>query len=206
MGLRADQPGLRLSAASRLWPLRIRPDVSPTDDELFALCAANPELRIERAADGELWVMPPTGGITGRRNTELTFQFARWDRSNDTGVVFDSSTGFVLPNGAQRSPDVAWVARSRWEALRPSEQERFPPLCPDVVVELRSSTDRLGPLETKMVEYVTQGTQLAWLIDPTTRWVHVYRPERPPHILEAPSQVSGDPPMTGFMLDVAPLW
>src|SRR6185436_19135664 len=131
-------------------PLRVRVAVPLSDDELFELCQVNRDLRIERTADGEIWVMPPTGGETGRQNSSLTAQLGRWSELDGSGVSFDSSTGFLLPNGAERSPDAAWVALARWQALSAEDRARFPPLCPDFVVELRSRSDEFGNLRAKM--------------------------------------------------------
>src|SRR5262249_4391081 len=147
-----------------------------TGDELFEFCSANAELQIERSADGEIIIMPPTGAETGRRNAEITAQLVTWAKRDGRGVAFDSSTGFLLPNGAERSPDAAWVARRRWDALTAEERERFAPLCPDFVLELRSPNDALEDMKTKMVEYMACGARLGWLIDPEERRVHVYRP------------------------------
>jgi Uma2 family endonuclease len=127
-------------------------------------------------------------------------------RAHGTGIGFDSSTGFTLPNGAKRSPDVAWVRRERWEALSEEERDRFPPLCPDFVIELRSRSDPLTPLQEKMAEYIANGAQLGWLIDPGERRLYIYRPEVTPECLEQPEQVSGEPLLPGFELDLREIW
>jgi Uma2 family endonuclease len=140
---------------------------APLTDRLFLrLCRANPDLRLERTATGELIIMPPAGSGSGGRNLKVAQQLANWVDASGQGVAFDSSAGFTLPNGAIRSPDASWVARDRWDALTPDEQEGFAPLCPDFVVELRSPTDRLPDLRDKMREYRAQGARLGWLIDP----------------------------------------
>jgi Uma2 family endonuclease len=177
-----------------------------TDQAFFEVCQANPEWRIERTAEGELIIMPPTGGETGSRNFKLTTRFGDWVESDGTGVGFDSSTVFQLPNGANRSPDVAWVRRSRWDALTEEEREGFPPLCPDFVVELRSRTDRLKTLQEKMEEYIANGAQLGWLIDPVERKVYVYRPNTEMVCLENPERVAGDPVLPGFVLALKRVW
>ena len=150
--------------------------------------------------------MSPTGGKTGRRNAKLTVAFGVWAEKDGTGQVFDSSTLFTLPNTAKRSPDVAWVRNERWNALSPEEQDEFPPLCPDFVVELRSRTDSLRTLEEKMEEYMSNGAELGWLLDPSERRVHIYRAGAEPEVLEDPQEVSGEPLLKGFVLDVQALW
>jgi Uma2 family endonuclease len=177
-----------------------------SDGELFELCVRNPELRIERTAEGDLTVMTPAGGTSGHRNAEIVSALGVWARRDGAGVVFDSSTGFLLPNGAMRAPDAAWILRSRLEPLSAEAKERFIPLTPDFVVELRSPSDRLADLERKLEEYRSQGARLGWLIDPQERRVHVYRPGRPPEVLDDPAEVSGDPELPGFLLDLEPIW
>lgn len=177
-----------------------------SDEEFFAFCRANPELRIEQTAQGDLILMPPTGSETGRRNHELAVSFGIWARADATGVTFDSSTGFTLPNGALRSPDLSWVRRSRWEALSEAEREQFAPLCPDFVVELRSPADNLEELQAKPEEYLANGAQLGWLIDPIEKRVYIYRPGEPVACLENPTTVAGDPVLPGFVLDLQAIW
>jgi Uma2 family endonuclease len=177
-----------------------------SDDDFFEFCQKHPDLRIERTSEGDLIIMPPTGGETGRSNFKLTALFGNWVETNGTGEGFDSSTVFSLPNGAERSPDVAWVKRSRWEALSKKERKKFPPLCPDFVVELRSDTDRLSVLQAKMQEYIDNGAQLGWLIDPLEKKVWVYRPEAEVECLENPATVSGDPVLPGFVLPLDKIW
>jgi len=176
------------------------------DDEFFQFCQLNPELRIERTSEGDIIVMAPTGGKTGRLNAKLIARVTNWAEQDATGQVFDSSTEFILPNRAGRAPDVSWVRNERWEALTEKQQEQFPPLCPDFVVELRSPTDRLKTLIKKMEEYIANGAQLAWLIDPVERKVHIYRPGAPVEVIDDAKQVSGEPLLKGFVLDVQPLW
>lgn len=177
-----------------------------TDDEFFELCAANRELRIEQTAEGDLIVMPPAGSETGRKNADLLIELGIWARQDGQGICFDSSTGFKLPNGAKRSPDVSWVRKERWEALTPQQRQRFAPLCPDFVVELRSETDRLDFLQEKMAEYLANGARLGWLIDPLEHRVYVYRPNRVVECLDHPATVTGDPELPGFALDLGPIW
>lgn len=177
-----------------------------SDDELFELCARNPELWIERTAEGDLIVMTPAGGASGHRNTEIVVALVVWAKEDGRGAAFESSTGFLLPSGAMRSPDAAWVLRSRLDPLPDEVWEKFLPLCPDFVVELRSPSDRLSDLEAKMEEWRDNGARLGWLIDPQQRRVHVYRPGRAVEVLDAPAEVRGDPELAGFILDLAPIW
>ncbi|HZS05151.1 MAG TPA: Uma2 family endonuclease [Blastocatellia bacterium] len=177
-----------------------------SDNEFFDFCQRHPDLRIERTSEGDLIIMPPTGGETGRSNFKLTTYFGNWVETDRTGEGFDSSTEFILPNGAHRSPDVSWVRRERWEALTAEEREKFPPLCPDFVIELRSKTDRLRPLQEKMEEYIENGARLGWLIDPLERKVWVYRPNAAVECLDHPSTVSGDPELPGFVLPLGRIW
>ena len=186
--------------------LHVRNAVHLTSDEFFALCAANRDLRIERSAQGDILIMPPTGGRTGVRSGEVFLQLRLWADQDGSGVVFDSSTGFELPSGAIRSPDAGWVARARLAALTPEEREQFLPLCPDFVIELRSPSDRLAILQDKMAEYVSNGAQLAWLIDPTARRVLLYRPEVEPESLQDPLLLRGDPVLPGFVLTLQSIW
>lgn len=177
-----------------------------SEEEFYEFCRLNDELRIELTSEGDLIIMPPTGGKTGIRNFELTGNFWLWTKNDGTGKGFDSSTVFTLPNGAKRSPDLAWVRNERWDALKDEEQERFPPLCPDFVVELRSPTDTLRSLKAKMEEYIANGAQLGWLIDPFAKKIYVYRPQSAVEILDNPQTVSGEPLLKGMILDVQLLW
>ncbi len=150
--------------------------------------------------------MPPAGSETGRRNNKLAVRVGTWAEADGTGVAFDSSAGFILPNGAIRSPDASWVKKERWEALSKNQQEGFAPLCPDFVVELRSPTDRLVDLHSKMQEYIDNGAHLGWLIDPIDKRAYVYRPGQPVESLDNPATLSGDPVLPGFVLPVHELW
>lgn len=187
--------------------LHFQPILKELGDEAFyEFCRANDEWRIERTAEGDIIIMPPTGGKTGIRNFKLIGQFFMWVEVDGTGEGFDSSTIFALPNGAQRSPDLAWIRNERWQSLTKEQQEKFPPLCPDFVAELRSRTDRLETLQAKMQEYIDNGAQLGWLVDPVERRVHIYRPDAPVEILDNPQSVSGAPLLAGFALDMQSLW
>jgi Uma2 family endonuclease len=176
------------------------------DQELFELCVRNPELRIERSAEGDLIVMTPAGWESGRRNAEIVYALTGWAKADGSGVVADSSTGFLLPNGAMRAPDAAWVETSRLEGISPEQKKRFLPLCPDFVIELRSPSDALAELRVKMEEYRDAGARLGWLVDPDERRVHVYRPGRPIEVLDGPTEISGDPELPGFILHLGPIW
>ena len=180
--------------------------VSMTDDQLLQFCADNGDLRIELSAAKELIIMPPAGATTSGRNSELAVDLGIWSRQDGTGKTFDSSGGFTLPNGAMRSPDAAWIPLSRWEMLSESEQRRFPPICPDFVIELRSPSDSLRDVQAKMVEYLENGTRLGWLVDPQLRRVHVYRPGQQVEVLDGPDSVSGEAVLPGFVLDLARIW
>jgi len=174
-----------------------------TDEQFFQLCTDNRDLRFERTASGGLIIMPPTGSETGRRNSDLNFQLKAWSRQNNLGVVFDSSTGFKLPDGSDISPDAAWVRRDRWDALTPEQKEKFAPICPDFVVELRSTTDSLEKLRTKMKVYVKNGARLGWLLDRKNRKVEISRQGSDVEILDSPATQSGEDVLPGFVLDLS---
>ena len=180
--------------------------VGLTQDQFFQLCGDNPELRLELTARKEIIVMPPYGSEGGRQNFEIVQQLAAWAKADGTGYGFSTDTGFTLPNGAVRGPDAAWARREKWDALSRDKREKFAPLCPDFVIELRSPSDTLRELQEKMQEYRDNGTQLGWLIDPFERTVHVYRPGFEPKILKEPSSVSGDPVLQGFVLKLPEIW
>lgn len=186
--------------------VHLRPIIHLTDDQFYELCRINRELRIERTAEGDLIIMPPAGGETGKRNSDLTAALVVWAKQDRTGVVFDSSTGFTLPNGAVRSPDAAWVKRSRLATLTPEQKKKFLPLCPDFVIELRSPTDSLTALQAKMQEYLDNGAQLGWLIDPEQRRVYLYRPNSPVEYWEDLTEISGDPVLPGLTLNLQEIW
>ena len=177
--------------------------VQLTDDAFYALCRANPEIQFERTVKGELIVMPPTGGETGSRNSKLNQRLANWAEADGTGITFDSSTGFKLPNGADRSPDAAWILLAPWEALTPEQRRRFPPVAPDFVVELRSDTDSLPVTQAKMQEYIDNGVRLGWLLDLQTKQVEIYRQGQDKEVLSSPTNLSGEEVLLpGFVLDL----
>ncbi|XFA72045.1 Uma2 family endonuclease [Thermosynechococcaceae cyanobacterium Okahandja] len=186
--------------------LHLRPTLHLTDELFEQLCRQNPDLRLERTAQGDLIAMPPAGSESGYRNADLLGQLWQWNRQMRLGVVFDSSTGFTLPNGAIRSPDAAWIEQSRWDALTPDQRRKFAPICPDFVLELKSPTDDWAVLRAKLQEYIDNGAQLGWLINPETRQVEVYRPGQPPQQLEQPSTLSGELVLSGFVMDLTLIW
>lgn len=198
-----SQPSL---AAEFSLPIKINVQgIRLTEAQFMLLCQENPDLQFELTAQQELVIMPPTGFETGRRNSRLTRYLDLWAEADGRGVSCDSSTLFTLPNGAKRSPDAAWVRRTLVEQLSQEQRERVLPLCPEFVVELRSSTDHLADLQEKMQEYIDNGARLGWLIDPFDKRVHVYRPDQPPEILDDPAEISGDPVLPGFVLPVREL-
>lgn len=174
-----------------------------TDEAFYRLCQSNPDVKFERTATGELVVMSPTGGETGDRNRRLTQRLGNWTDADNTGLSFDSSTGFKLPNGAERSPDAAWVRLERWEALTLEQRRRFPPLAPDFVVELRSASDDLDTLRVKMQEYIDNGVRLGWLLNPQDQQVEVYRLGQPVEVLQSPQSLSGEGVLPGLTLDLS---
>jgi Uma2 family endonuclease len=183
------------------------PWIMPMTEEQFSeFCLANRDLRIERTASGEVIVMSPAFSDTGNRNFNIAVQLGSWAERNGTGLGFDSSAGFTLPNGATRSPDASWIKLERWNALTEKQKASFAPICPDFVIELRSASDTVSSLQKKMEEYIANGTILGWLIDRQNRKVYIYRPNREPEILNDPQTVSGDPELSGFQLVMAKIW
>ena len=170
------------------------------------VCRDNPDLRLELTSTGGLIIMPPAGSKTGKRNFNLTGQFMVWVEKDGTGIGFDSSTGFTLPDGAVLSPDVSWVRREKWDALAEDDQERFAHVCPDFVIELRSRWNTLKEQQQKMQEYLNNGTQLGWLIDPRERRVYIYRIGEEVELLSDSATVSAEPILRGFVLHLAELW
>jgi len=177
-----------------------------TEEQFYQFCLANPDLRIERTASGEVIVMPPAFSDTGNRNFNIAAQLWNWTERNGTGLGFDSSSGFTLPNGATRSPDAAWIKLERWNVLTEKQKASFAPICPDFVIELRSASDTVSGLQKKMEEYIANGTVLGLLIDRQGRTVYIYRPHQNPVILNAPETVSGEPELPGFELVMAKIW
>lgn len=183
--------------------LTLEPIIHLSPEQFYQLCQVNPDTKLERTASGELVVMAPTGGESGSRNRRLTQRLGIWTDENGNGEAFDSSTMFQLPNGAFRSPDAAWIALERWQALSPDERKTFPPICPDFVVELRSESATLKSLQGKMQEYINNGTRLGWLIAPQGERMEIYRQGKEPEVLFSPSQLFGEDVLPGLILDLS---
>ncbi|MFN5564327.1 MAG: Uma2 family endonuclease [Pseudanabaena sp.] len=188
------------------YTINLDPIVKLTREQFYELCAANPELKLERNANGELVIMSPTGGETGTWNSDITIDLGIWNRQTATGKTFDSSTGFSLPRGSDRSPDAAWIPIEKWNALTTAQRKKFLPLCPDFVIELLSPTDSWIKGLAKMQEYHDNGCRLGWLIDPESKRVAIYRLGRPVEILEAPLSLSGEDVLLGFVLNLENIW
>jgi Uma2 family endonuclease len=182
--------------------LNLKPIIRLNHEQFKQLVAANPDAELELTGEGELVIMPPTGGETGDRNDEISFQLRAWNKQTQLGKTFNSSTGFDLPNGATRSPDASWVSLARWNALTPNERQSFPPLCPDFIIELRSPSDSLKDLRDKMLEYIDNGASLGWLLDPISKTVEIYRIGQPVEVLTNPTQLRGENVLPGFVLDL----
>lgn len=187
--------------------LNVPAAVALTDEQFYQLAIANEPWQLELSETGELMIMAPTGGESGIRNADLITELTLWNRKTKLGKVFDSSTEFKLPNGAYRCPDVAWIQLDRWQALTSEQRQKFPPICPDFIIELRSESDSLSKLRQKMREYQTNGVRLAWLIDPQTPLVEIYRdgqePETLTFTLNNPPTLSGEDVLPEFVLDIA---
>ncbi|MCL1475542.1 Uma2 family endonuclease [Argonema antarcticum] len=176
--------------------------VGLSDEQFYQLCEVNQNWQLEQTAKEELVIKPPIGGLSGNREADLNADLVIWNRQTQLGRVFSSSTIFRLPNGGSRSPDAAWVTHERWESLTPEEQEKFPPLCPDFVIELRSRTDSLTQLQEKMQEYLNSGLRLGWLINPQAQQVEIYRPNQTVEIVQLSATLSGEDVLPGFVLDL----
>lgn len=174
-----------------------------TDEQFYQLCQNNRELQFERTAHGELIIMSPVGGDSGNREAELIADLVIWNRQTNLGYTFSSSTVFKLPNGADRSPDVAWITKERWEALTPEQRRKFPPIVPDFVIELRSATDDLEKLRDKMQEYRSVGVKLGWLINPQQQQVEIYRLEQAVEVRSLPAELFGETVLPGFCLNLS---
>lgn len=186
--------------------LNLNSVIKLTSEEFYQLCQDNPDLKLERNAAGELIIMPPTGGETGKRNSTINAQLWLWNEENQLGEVFDSSTGFTLPNGADRSPDVSWVEKSRWNSLTKEQREKFIPLCPDFVIEILSPSDRLPKVQEKMQEYLDNGCRLGLLINRKKQELEIYRPNQKVEILQAPQTFAAEDVLPGFILNMQKIW
>jgi Uma2 family endonuclease len=186
--------------------LDLRPDLTLTDQAFEQLCHSNPDLRLERTAQGELIAMAPSGSETGYYNSDISGQLWQWNRKLQQGITFDSSSGFTLPNRAIRAPDAAWIEKSRWQAIPAEQRRKFAPICPDFVIELKSPSDDLTVLQGKLEEYRDNGVRLGWLIDPENYQVFCYRPQRAVEIFDNPRNLSGEDVLVGFVLDLQVIW
>ncbi len=180
--------------------------INLSDEQFFQLCQRNHDLRFERNAKGDLIIMPPTGGETGNRNAGVTAQLWLWNQRYKLGIAFDSSTGFKLPNGANRSPDASWIPMAKWQGLTPSQREKFLPLAPDFVIELVSPSDTLKDTQEKMQEYIDNATKLGWLINPKSKEIEVYQQGKEREILVNPPTISGEKILPNFQLDLELIW
>jgi Uma2 family endonuclease len=186
--------------------LNLKPFVELSDDQFYELCQNHRDLKFERTAQGELVIVTPVGGEGGSREADLIGDLVYWNRRTQLGKVFSSSTCFRLPNGADRSPDAAWIILERWNQLTPEQQKKFPPVCPDFAIELRSESDALESLQQKMQEYISNGLRLGWLVNPQDRQVEVYKANRVKRVLENPKQVDGEDVLPGFVFELSILW
>ncbi len=198
----------QLSLETEIHPmvLKFHPVITMTDDQLFEFCQLNQDFRIERNKTGEIVIMSPTGSETDQRNFDLIVQLGIWTKQDGTGVGFGSSGGFTLPSGAVRSPDAAWIKKTDWQAIPLEKRQKFAPICPQFVIELRSQSDSLKELKTKMEEYITNGTLLGWLIDRVQCKVYIYRPNTVVEELDNPANLSGEDTLPGFVLDLSEIW
>ena len=188
------------------YTINFEPICKMNDEQFYQLCRKNPDIKFERNAKGEIIIMSPTGGQTGNQNIETAGDFVIWNRQEKLGKLFDSSTCFKLPNGANRSPDISWIKQERWDALTIEEKRKFPPIAPDFVLELMSPTDSLKETQAKMQEYMENGVKLGWLIDPKTRRVEIYRQGQPVEVLASPNELSGEDVLPGFVLNMQIFW
>lgn len=187
--------------------LKLPPELQMTDEQFFEFCQVNQELRIESNKFGELLIMPPTGSDSGNREARIIQQLMNWADEDSTGIAVSSSAGFTLSTGAKLAPDASWIKLERWNSLTEEQKQKFAPICPDFVVELRSPSDNLKPLQEKMEEYMKEpGLQLGWLIDRKNRKVYIYRPNQAVEILDNPETISGNPVLLGFILNLSKVW
>ena len=177
-----------------------------SDEQYFQLCRKNGDLKFERSAQGDITIMAPTGGETSYRNSDLNADLVFWNRRTKLGVVFDSSGGFKIPNGSDRSPDASWILKERWEALTMAERSRFAPICPDFVIELMSPSDSLKTTQAKMQEYQDNGARLGWLINRRDREVEIYRIGKPVEVLQDVDSLSGEDVLPDFILNLVEIW
>jgi Uma2 family endonuclease len=194
---------LKIDAETLPRVLVLDPPIS--DAEFEALCRENDNVRLERTKEGSVRMHPPTGGWTGSGNQEISRQLGNWHADQVSGRVFDSSTGFRLPDGSTLSPDASYISEERLRTLSNGALRGFPRICPDFVIELRSESDSLQELKDKMNDWINNGAQVAWLIDPFEQKVLIYRPGSSPEVV-AGNQIAGDGPVQGFVLDLGRVW
>ena len=197
---------MKLAIPEKKLPLRFMPESPLSDDELLRFCAANDATQIEREPNGEILVMSPANSKTSSMNMRIGRFLDEWTEFDRRGIAFDSSGGFTLPDGSMRSPDASWILRRRWDALTEAQQSSFSPICPDFVIELRSPSDKLTDVKAKMEMWVSNGAEVAWLIDPNQRTIEIYRPGDSVEQLYDPSSVQGNGPVAGFELVMARVW
>ena len=186
--------------------VNFKPIIDISDEQFYQLCIHNPDTKFERNADGEIIIMPPTGGETGKRNAKLITRFTIWNEQTGLGEVFDSSTGYQLPSKANRSPDVSWIEKKRWHSLTPEQKQKFIPLAPDFVLELMSPSDYLANVQLKMKEYLDNGVKLGWLINPGAKQVEIYRLGKDVELLDSPQSLSGEDILPGFVLNLTDIF
>lgn len=186
--------------------LNLKPFVELSDEQFYQLCLNHRELKFERTTEGELVIVSPVGGVGGSQEADLIADLVYWNRQTRLGKVFSSSSCFKLPNGANRSPDAAWIAKENWDRLTTEQQQKFPPICPDFVIELRSPSDALVPLQQKMQEYIANGLRLGWLINPQDRQVEIYIANQTKQVCDRPQQIDGADVLPGFVLNLSSLW
>ncbi len=177
-----------------------------SDEQFFQLCRKNSDLRFERNVQGDVTIMAPAGSETSARNSDINADLVFWNRRTKLGIVFDSSGGFKLSNGSDRSPDASWVLTERWEALTSEQRSRFAPICPDFVMELMSPSDNLKVTQAKLQEYQDNGARLGWLINRKDREVEVYRIGKTKKVLQNPSSLSGEDVLPEFILSLVEIW
>jgi Uma2 family endonuclease len=197
---------MNLALTESEFPVRLRFESPLSDEDLMRLCAENDALRIEREPNGEILVMTPANSKTSMMNARITRLLDEWAEADGRGVVFDSSGGFTLPETSMRNPDAAWMLNSRWQAISDDDQSRFAPACPDFILELRSPSDRLRDLQSKMQQWIANGAQVAWLVDPIEKSVTIYRRGQSPEHLANPTSVQGTGPIAGFELVLSRVW
>lgn len=186
-------------------PLRFRPETPMSDEELMRFCAANDAVRVERDANGEILAKPLAGCRTSRQNVAITSALGEWSRRDGRGYAF-ANAGFTLPDGSMRGTYTAWIESMRWDSLSKRDKDRFSPICPDFIIELRSQSDSLSELEAKMEQWIANGAKIAWLVDPERQVVAIYCSDDEPEVLHHPTSVQGNGVVAGFELVMTRIW